>query len=141
MYRGSKIISRSSGIKWGAKYVTLKRVHNALILSKLDYTGLLYDTEPKSHLLLLDRVQFAAARAILGALKRTPVSDLEAEANLMLLSLHRKQSLTKYVSRILTIEGHPLRANMLNFYLHEYYKYLKESLLIVGRIYYHSDML
>ena len=114
----------------------MKKAYSTLILSKLNYAGLLYDTAAKSLLLLLDRVQFAAARILLGALKCTPVSYLEAEANLLPLSLHRKQSLTKYASRILAIEGHPLRANMMNFYPYEYYKYLKESLPIVGRVYY-----
>ena len=70
---------------WMAKYVTLKRVYNALILSKLNHAGLLYDTAAKTNLEALSRIQYAAARIMLGALRCTPVLWLEAEANLVLL--------------------------------------------------------
>ena len=131
-----RILAIVGGRRWGAKYATLKRVYNALILSKLNYAGLLYDTAAKSHLMALNRIQYAAARTMLGALKCTPVAWLEAEANLLPLSYQRKESMTKYASRVLTIERHPVRDNILNFYPYQYYNHIREVLPISGRIYY-----
>ena len=96
-----RILAVLSGRRWGAKYDSLKKVYNALILSKLNYAYLIYDTAARSHLLSLDRIQYAAARMILGAMKCTPVAYMEAEANMLPLYLTRKQCLTKYAARIL----------------------------------------
>ena len=79
-------------------------MYNALIVSKLNYAGFLYDTAAESHLKALNRIQYAAARILLGALWCTPVAGLEAEANLVPLRYQRRESMMKYASRVITIK-------------------------------------
>jgi hypothetical protein len=52
--------------KWGADYVSLKRLYLALIRPKLDYGSHLFDTAAPTTLLVLDRIQYAAIRTMLG---------------------------------------------------------------------------
>ena len=94
-----KIISAD---KWGADLTSLRRLYCALIRPKLEYAGFHLSTSSNINLLILDRIQFAAARIILGALRCTPTNCLEAEANLMPLSIRRLDQLTKYAARILS---------------------------------------
>ena len=61
---------------------------------------------------------------------------MEAEANLMPLGLLRKENMMKDAAWVLTIDGHPVRTNILNFYPYQYYKYIREVLPISGRIFY-----
>ena len=99
--------------KWGADYLTLRRLYISLILPKLDYASPLFETASNSNLLVLERVQYAAARVILGAIKCTPVEKLNAEVYLMPLTYRRKMLLAQYGYRILSIPDHPIR-NLLN---------------------------
>jgi hypothetical protein len=69
--------------KWGADSESLSRIYIALIRSKLDYASFLYSTAAPSHLIKLDRIQYAAIRLILGLLKCTTTCTLEAAVNLM----------------------------------------------------------
>jgi len=95
--------------KWGAHQDSLTKFYNSIILPKLDYACFLFSDAAPSHLLRLDRVQYAASRIILGALRCTPVSRLEAEANLMPLRHRRMEQLSRFTCRILTVPKHPLQ--------------------------------
>ena len=106
------ILSILAGRRWGAKYATLKRVYNASIVSKLNYAGFLYDTAAESNLKALNRIQYAAARILLGALRCTPVAVLEAEANLVPLRYQQRESMMKYASRVITIKSHSVRSDI-----------------------------
>jgi len=94
---------------WGAQQSTLTKFYNSIIIPKLDYASFLYSDAAPTHLLRLDRIQYAASRIILGALRCTPVSRLEAEADLMPLRHRRMELLSKYACRILTIPRHPIQ--------------------------------
>ena len=59
------------------------------------------------HLLALDRVQYAALRAVLGALRCTHTTTLGVEADLPPLAIRQRMLLSKYVLRVLTIATHP----------------------------------
>ena len=102
--------------RWGADYTTLRRLYTSLILSKLDYGSFLYASAAPSLLLHLDRIQYAACRIILGALRCTPVYKLEAEADLMPLATRRRQLLSLYGCRVLSIPSHPVRQILLYYF-------------------------
>ena len=88
--------------------MTLRRLYTALILPKLDFGSSLFATAAKYHLTKLDRIQYSAIRIILGILRPTPVNKIEAEANLMPLSLRRSKALVSYGCRIVQILKHPI---------------------------------
>ena len=84
-------------------------------------------------MLTLNRIQYAAARLILGALRCTLVDALEAEADLMPLSLRYNIQLAKYAARILSIPDHPLRS-LVHHYCHYQLNDSPYPIPIVGRI-------
>ena len=108
-----RLLQIISNYNRGADAVTLRRIYLSLIRTKLDYGDFLYATAAPTNLKKLDRIQYAATRIILGALRCTKVDKLEAEANLMPLSLVRKQHMLAYIGRVLPILEHP-SATLLN---------------------------
>ena len=94
--------------KWSSDYTTLLRIYKSLILPKIDYASFLYINTAKTHKLKLDRIQYAASRIILGALRCTANYKLEAEANIMPLEYRRESLLMQYGSRITRIKSHPV---------------------------------
>ena len=75
---------------------------------KLDYASFLYNNAAPTNPLTLDRIQYAGARIILGALKCSPNYLLEAEADLIPLAHRRDQMLLQYSTRVSTISRHPV---------------------------------
>lgn len=126
-----KVISYN---KWGADYPSLHKLYSALILPKLEYGCIIYSNAAPSNLAILDRIQFAAARILLGALRCTPTAKLEAEADLMPLHLRRQQHLAQYGSRILTISNHPTKELYNNFFPLQDYFSNKYKLPAMGRL-------
>ena len=64
---------------WGADFCTLRTLYIILTLSKLDYASFLLLPASAFSLRILDRLQFAAARTMLGVLRCTPVAGLETD--------------------------------------------------------------
>jgi ribonuclease HI len=132
--KDQRLLRIISANNWGADFVSLRRIYCALIRSKLEYAGFLMDTAATSHLKTLDKIQYAAARTMLGALRCTPTNTLEAEADLIPLRYRRQGLLTSYATRVLSINGHPVRS-LLQSYRH--YKIFRTTLLpkpVAGRI-------
>ena len=101
-----KLLSNQS---WGADYSVLHLLYKSLILSKINYGCFLYDTSTKSNLEILNRIQFKAARIMLGALPCTRTEHLEKLANLTPLHHLRKSNLLKFATQILSNPVNPLR--------------------------------
>ena len=121
--------------RWGADYHTLHRLYSSLILPEINYGRIFYDTACKTNLLILDRIQYAASRTILGALRCTPTIKLEAEADLMPLTIRRRMLLTMYDSRISSVPNHPVRELIVNYLpIQEILKH-KYTLSAIGRLY------
>ena len=102
-----RLLKIISGHKWGADMTTLRRLYTSLIVPKLSYGCLLFDTAAKTHLAKLDRIQNEAMRTILGALKCTPTIKLCAETNILPLKHRRQLTMLQYGYRILSIPQHP----------------------------------
>ena len=96
-------------------YTTLHKIYSSLILPKIDYASFLYNNAADTHKAKLNRIQYAAARIILGALRCTANYKLEVEANLMPLEFRRKKLLLQYGSRITCIQSHPIREFICNY--------------------------
>ena len=102
-----RLLKIISGHKWGADMTTLRRLYTSLIIPKLSYGSLVFDTAAKTHLAKLDRIQNEAMRIILGALKCTPTIKLCAETNILPLKHRRQLTMLQYGYRILSIPQHP----------------------------------
>ena len=131
--RDLSIMSIVSARGWGADYDTLRAMYIALVHSKINYGSFPYETASKSN--LLDRIQYAAVRFMLGALKCTSVDRLEVEGNLTPLALRRKQLLSQYLHRSMSMQGHPFRELMKIYYHFDFYKNNKRPLPVTARGY------
>uniref|UniRef100_A0A6A7FMS9 Pol-like protein n=1 Tax=Hirondellea gigas TaxID=1518452 RepID=A0A6A7FMS9_9CRUS len=121
--------------RWGANFSTLKRLYIGLTRPKLEYGGFLLETASISNLKILDRIQYAAVRTMLGALRCTNTKILESEANIMPLALRRKLFLVKYACRTLSIPNHPVANITKNYYHFGFFQDSNQELPSVGRIY------
>lgn len=103
-----------SHCKWGADLASIRQLYLSLLRPKIEYGDFLYSTAASSTLKMLARVQFAAARTILGALKCTPCNALEAEAELMPLQILSRLHSAAYAGRVLAIPNHPVAVLLRN---------------------------
>ena len=101
---------------WGADFTTLRQLYCSPTLPKITDACFLYDTACKTNLKILDRLQYSAARIILGALKCTKVQNLEYISNLVPLPILRKKQLTKYTCSVLSTKDNPFRDLILDYY-------------------------
>ena len=84
------ILKTLSHTTWGADRKTLLRLHEALILSKLDYGSVIYGSAQPSYL-KLDPVHNSGLRISTGAFKSTPVKSLYVETGLYSLKYRRER--------------------------------------------------
>lgn len=139
--RDLRLLSLVAARRWGADFITLKRLYVALIRSKLDYASFLFDSAAPSLLIHLDRIQYAALRIVLGVLRCTPTYLLEAEADIMPLSLRRRFLMSHYFYRILGITNHPLARLALSYRpLHHLFD-RPLPLSVTGRMHVESELL
>ena len=129
-----RLLKYISGYRWGSSADKLLVLYKSLILSKLDYGSFLYGTAAESHLIKIDRIQYAAARMITGALKPTPTKFLEVEVNLMPLRLRRSYLGMKYISKVVHIKDHPTGQEYIDHYNFQFYKLRPHSLPFYGRM-------
>ena len=113
-HKDLQLLSIIASHKWGADCTTLRKLYLALTLPKLDYGSFVFANAAESHLTVLNRIQYKAARTILGALRCTPTFKLEIEANLMPLHIRRNMLLTQYGCRIMSTKAHPVRNTFTN---------------------------
>ncbi|GFR30043.1 RNA-directed DNA polymerase from mobile element jockey [Trichonephila clavata] len=84
------ILKVLANTRWGADRTSLLRLYRALIRPKLDYGSVVYSSECKSLLKIMDPVHHHGLRLCLGAFRTSPVESLYAEAYEPPLDLRRK---------------------------------------------------
>ena len=76
--------------RWDVDRITLLRLYTALILSKLNYSAVVYASTAPHFLALLNPVQSQALRLASRAFRSSPVPSLEMEANVMPMDLRQE---------------------------------------------------
>ncbi|GFX14456.1 putative RNA-directed DNA polymerase from transposon X-element [Trichonephila clavipes] len=74
--RSLNILKVLSNTLWGSDSVSLLRVYQALILSRLDYGCVVYGSARASVLKRLDTINHSALRICCGAFRTSPVNQL-----------------------------------------------------------------
>jgi ribonuclease HI len=133
--KDTRILSLVSSQGWGADFVTLRQLYISLIRSKLDYASFLLSSACPTYLKILDRIQYAAARVMLGVIRCTPTDGLEAESNLMPLDIRRSLLLVQYVARVLSVPDHPCRKLLLSYFPFQFYKHQRFPLPVIAHAY------
>ncbi|GFS66521.1 uncharacterized protein TNCV_3857311 [Trichonephila clavipes] len=91
--------------------VSLLRVYQALILSRLDYGCVVYGSARASLLRRLDMIHHSALRIISlsGAFRTSPVTSLYVVCHQPPLELRRMQLSANYFIRAMSVPSHPLK--------------------------------
>ena len=98
------ILHHLSHKTWGADRKTLLRLFTSLVQSRLDYGSAVYGQASPHLLKLLDPIQNEGIRIATGAFRSSPKISLEAEANIMPLSLRREFLMCSTYVRLLKPE-------------------------------------
>lgn len=100
--------------KWGADEKTLLRLHEALVLSTLEYGSEIYGTATLTKLKLLNPIHNTGIRIATGAYRTTPTSSLYALSGLMELCKRRNLRTLTLGLRICASREHPLKEMLLD---------------------------
>ncbi|XP_055924597.1 uncharacterized protein LOC129956691 [Argiope bruennichi] len=108
------ILKVLSNTTWGADRVSLLRIYQAVILSRIDYGCIVYGSARKFVLRKLDTVHHSALRICSGAFRTSPIESLYAECNQMPLILRRQKLSLIYYFKVMSNSNHPLRQPLSN---------------------------
>jgi ribonuclease HI len=89
--------------KWGSNQDVMLKIHNTLVLSRIEYGSELYGAASESILKTLDPVHYSGIREALGAFCTSPRESLLAEAAVPDLSIRRN-------TRVLRVGGRALQS-------------------------------
>ena len=101
-----------AGTSWGADSSILTKVYTATVQPTMEYASTTWGTAAKTNKSRLDKIQNMALRVMLGAMKTTPVHDMEKTTNVE--SLERRRSLKILIQRekLRRLHSHPLHTNL-----------------------------
>ncbi|GFY18233.1 probable RNA-directed DNA polymerase from transposon X-element [Trichonephila clavipes] len=120
--RSLNILKVLSNTLWGADRVSLLRVYQALILSRLDYGCVVYGSARESVLKRLDTVYHSALRICSGAFRTSPVTSLYVVCHQPPLELRQRQLSANYFIRAMSVPSHPLKPFALAIGLNRLYE-------------------
>ncbi|GFX98438.1 putative RNA-directed DNA polymerase from transposon X-element [Trichonephila clavipes] len=101
-----KVLSNTS---WGADRTSLLRVYQAIVLSRIDYGGVVYGSACNSTLKKLDPFHPMALRICSSAFRTSPVQSLYVNCNQLHLDLRRRKLSLAYYFKISSMPSHPLQ--------------------------------
>ena len=84
----------------GADRATLLRLYKAIVLPIIEYGAVIYSGGKETALKPLETIQNAFIRIALGAMKTSPISALQVEANIPPLHIRRMELTLRYISKI-----------------------------------------
>ena len=102
------IMQKLSGTTWGADSKILKTVYTGSVRPVLEYASTSWCTAAKSNKAKLDKILNAGLRTILGAIKRTPITEMEKTANVQPLENRRLDKLLIEGENTKRLQCHPL---------------------------------
>ncbi|GFO36149.1 reverse transcriptase-like protein [Plakobranchus ocellatus] len=111
-----RILQKLDGTNWGVTPKSLRTIYVSFTRAVLEYANPVLNLASRTSLEKLDRVQNAALRLVLGALRSTPIAILELATGFEPLGLRRGEQTVFAQERYLrTGEGAPLRTMVENF--------------------------
>ena len=106
------VMRKLSRTKWGANSRILKTVYTGAVRPVLEYSSSSWIAAAKSTKSRLDRVQNRGLRTILGAMKTTPVSEMEKTAKIKPLEDRRQEKLLIQGEKSRRLQNHPLHTKL-----------------------------
>ena len=106
------IMRKLSGTSWGSSSRILKTVYTATVRPVMEYASSAWSTAAKTNKARLDKVQNLGLRCILGAMKTTPIYEMEKTASIPPLETRREEKLLKQGERLRRLRDHPLHGKL-----------------------------
>ena len=106
------VMKKLAGTTWGADTVTLKRLYTGRVRPVLEYGMTAWGTTAKSNFDRVSKVQNQATRIITGAMKSTPIMELETITGLQSLDDRRDLKLLRQAAKFKRLQDHPMRQRL-----------------------------
>ena len=106
------LMKKLAGTKWGANSGILKKVYTGNIRPVVEYASTTWNTASKTNKSPLDTVQNMSLRIILGAMKTTPIREMEKTADLQPLESRRKHKAALHGEKMKRLTSHPLHQKL-----------------------------
>ena len=106
------ILKKLSGTHWAANSKILKNVYIGTVRPSLEYGASAWATATKTHTNKLDKVQNIGLRTILGAMKTTPIAEMEKTAGVEPFEGRRQAKLLIHAEKMKRMPDHPLHQKL-----------------------------
>jgi hypothetical protein len=103
-----------SRLRWGADQDVLHKIHQALILSVIEYGAAAYGSARNSIIEKLNSTQHQGLRIAMGDFRSTRIKNLICEASSSTLDHRRLLITAKTAIRYITINEHPIKNKLEN---------------------------
>ena len=103
------LLKKLAGTTWGADTNILRRIYTGAVHPIMEYATTSWATSPNAN---RDKVQNVALRATVGAMKTTPIKEMEKRADLEPLELRRTFKVLTQTEKIRKLPGHPLHKKL-----------------------------
>ena len=102
------IMRKLAGSKWGANIKILKQVYAGLVRPIAEHASTTWASASKTNKDRLDKVQNAGLRIILGAMKSTPIKEMEKTADIQPLENRRQYKILLQGEKAKRLPSHPI---------------------------------
>ena len=102
------LLKKLAGTTWGTDTNILLRVYTGAVHPIMEYAATSWATASNANKSKLDKVQNVALRAIVGAMKTTPIKEMEKRVDLEPLELWRTFKVLTQMKKIRRLPGHLL---------------------------------
>ena len=106
------LMKKLAGTTWGADTVILKKLYTGRVRPVLEYGMTAWGTTAKSNFDRVSKVQNQATRIITGAMKSTPIMELETITGVQSLDDCRDFKLLSQAAKFKRLQDHPMRQRL-----------------------------
>ena len=106
--RRLSLMKKLAGTTWGSNLGVLKQLYTGAVRPVMEYASSSWGTAAKTRCANLDKVQNMALRIMLGALRTTPIKEMEKTANVEPLERRRKYKVLVQSEKAKRLPRHPL---------------------------------
>jgi ribonuclease HI len=106
------VMKKLAGTRWGANTRILTQVYTGSVRPHMEYASNAWSTAAQSNSENLNKVQNASMRLITGAMKTTPIAEMEKMTGLLSLQERRDEKLLRQSEKMKRLPTHPLHSRL-----------------------------
>ena len=110
--RRMAILRKLAGTTWGASEKILKTVYQETVRPHLEYGSTAWSTTAKTNQQALDKVQNQALLLITGAMRSTPITEMERLTGVQLLGQRRDAKNMMQAEKFKCLTNHPMKTRL-----------------------------